>query len=584
LPASDAPDGAIVEKGGAAQRMRTDLLTATQRGERRLYTCNGNCTAGGLLSSTLFNTANTNASGPSATKLGVLEANRDALINWVRGEDNKEDENLNLSTTDSRAYVHGDLLHSRPAVVNYNRSDGNRDVVIYYGANDGIFRAIKGGQNDADGYELWGMIFPEHFDRFSKLRENDTVIGVSTTKPYFADGPVSVYQHDVNNDGRLVASDGDKVYLFIGMRRGGQMYYALDVSDPDAPRFLWKIDEATTGFSLLGQSWSTPRPTLINAASDPVLIFGGGYDPAAEDASSPGTNSMGQGVYVVNAVTGALIKHINPTGMAAVPADITALDRDSNGKSDRLYVPDTRGNVWRIDIENANPELWAAHQIAALGGTGGDARKLLNKVDVVFGRTFDAVLVGSGNRESPFDTSVTDRFYMIQDTFIGLAGGLFCGTSTTKVTCTHTHLTDVTSNSFQDQALPSTSNGWYLTFLSGEKLVSSPLTVFGTVIFSTNRPTPSTSGTTCGNLGEARLYQVAFGNAGATQDTNADGVVNVFDRYQVVPGGGFLPSAVYSPVEVGGRRREVVCVGTRCFDPGGKGFDSRRYRTYWYKK
>ena len=63
---------------------------------------------------------------------------RTDLINWVRGEDNAEDENLNASLQDIRASVHGDVLHSRPAVVNYNRYGTDNDTYVFYGSNDGI--------------------------------------------------------------------------------------------------------------------------------------------------------------------------------------------------------------------------------------------------------------------------------------------------------------------------------------------------------------------------------------------------------------------------------------------------------------
>jgi type IV pilus assembly protein PilY1 len=514
----------------------------------------------------------------------VADAARTALIEWVRGVDNKEDENKNLSFTDARAYLHGDLLHSRPAVVNYNRTPGDRDVVVYYGANDGIFRAVKGGQDDADGGEKWGIVFPEFFGRLNTLYTNDA----ASAKTYFADGAVSVYQHDVNQDGKLVAADGDKVYLFIGMRRGGRFAYALDVSDPDVPKFLWKVDMNTLGedgtavFAGLGQTWSSLRPTNIKVTglTDPVVIFGGGYDPTNEDPAPPlASNSMGRGIYVVNARTGALIKHINPSGMGAVPADLTVLDRDSDGKADRIYAPDSKGNIWRVDIEDADKDRWTAHKIAELGGTGADGRKFLNKIDVVFGTRFDAVLVGSGDREHPFIESVVDRFYMLQDSFVGLSGGLFCGAG---VTCTHDNLSDVTTNPFQTGDLPSDKNGWFLTFAAGEKLVNSPVTVFGTVIFGTNKPTPRSG--TCGNLGEARLYQMGFKTGNAVQDLNSDGVIDANDRSEPLPGGGFPPSPVYSPVEIDGKKVEVVCIGTHCFKPGGVSFDTRRQRTYWYKK
>jgi type IV pilus assembly protein PilY1 len=42
---------------------------------------------------------------------------------------------------------------------------------------------------------------------------------------------------------------------------------------------------------------------------------------------------------------------------------------------------------------------------------------------------------------------------------------------------------------------------------------------------------------------------------------------------------------VYTPTtDDDGKRRDVVCVGPRCFKPGGQAFDTSRTRTYWYKK
>jgi type IV pilus assembly protein PilY1 len=506
----------------------------------------------------------------------------------VRGADNFQDENANGSLTDGRAYMHGDLLHSRPAVVNYNRTQGDRDIVVFYGSNDGIFRAVKGGQDDADGFEKWGVVFPEFLDRLRVIRDNDTTIGVNTPKPYFADGPVSVYQKDANNDQRIVAADGDKVWLYVSMRRGGNFIYALDVSDPDVPKFMWKIHPNTTNdsgqrvYAGLGQSWSAVRPAIMAINSGrPVVVFGGGYDPTNEDLDSATANTTGKGIYVADAQSGTLLVHMTHNDMGAIAGDVTLMDRDGDGRTDRIYAADTKGNVWRIDAANASVGSWAIHKLAALGGNGADARKFLNKVDVVPGQTFDAVLIGSGDREHPFATGIVDRFYMIRDTFRGLSGGQLCGGETPRA-CTHADLTDVTGYS-PTQEVPSSSQGWYLTLATGEKMVSSPITVFGTVIFGTNRPTPSENGNTCGNLGEAKVYQISFENAGAVTDLNADGVINAADRAETLAGGGFPPSAVWSRVNLP-RATDVVCVGTHCFKPGGTSFDTRRYRTYWYKR
>jgi type IV pilus assembly protein PilY1 len=574
---SDAPDGNIVEKGGAAQRLRQ--VFATSQADRNLYTCNGACVAGDELSTTLFATTN---SGITAGLLGAADAaERTSLINWVRGADNKDNEDGNGVSTDIRARIHGDLLHSRPAVVNYNRNGDDRDIVIYYGTNGGIFHAVKGGQDNADGYEKWGMVFPEFLGRLKRLRDNSPDISTATPKPYFADGSVSVYQKDANDDGKLVATDNDKVYLFVGMRRGGRFAYALDVSDPDHPKHLWKIDNSTTGFAELGQTWSSLRPARINASTDPVVIFGAGYDPENEDQLPATANDKGRGIFVVNGRTGGLIKHINPAGMASVPGDVAVVDRDEDGNFDRIYAADTKGNIWRVDINDADSDAWTSYKLAALGGSGADGRKFLNKADVVFGDAYDAVLIGSGDREHPFENTVVNRFYMLKDTQVGLSGDLVCDTDGTPRTCTESDLVDVTSNPFQN-ADASIERGWYLTLEAGEKVVGNATTVFGTTFFGTNRPIPPEEGSCASNLGEARFYAVGFEAGTATQDFNSDGTLDSSDRFKVIAGGGFPPSPVSARTEVDGKTVDIVTSGSTVITPEGGSFTTERFRTYWY--
>ena len=580
--ASDAPDGNIVEKGGAAQRLRQDF--SASQATRKLYTCSstsGCGTLGTALSTRLFNDANT--TDITTSLLGAADATeRTNIINWIRGQDNANNEDGNGVSTDIRARVHGDLLHSRPAVVNYNRYGNDSDIVVYYGTNDGIFYAVKGGQADTDGGEKWGMVFPEFFGQLKRLRDNNPDISTANPKPYFADGPVSVFQQDVNDDKKYVASpDGDKVYLYVGMRRGGRFAYALDVSDPNAPKYLWKISNSGA-FAELGQTWSTLRPAKINGVSDPVVIFGAGYDPYVEDLLPAGTtNGMGRGIFVVNGRTGALIKHVNPTGMASVPADLAVLDRDGDGNFDRIYATDTKGNLWRVDIDDADPNNWTSYKLAALGGTGADARKFLNKPDVVFGATYDAILIGSGDREHPFETTVTNRFYMLKDKKVGLTGGLLCGASGAERACVESDLTDVTSDPFQNTTV-TIPTGWYLTLSAGEKVVGSAITSFGTTIFGTNRPTPPEPGVCTSNLGEARLYAVGYEAGTAT--LNLDGVAGLAatDRFEVIKGGGFPPSPVASRVVIDGKEVDVVCSGAHCLKPPTSFTSSRRARTYWY--
>ena len=573
--ASDSPDGKVVEKGGAAQRLRQDF--ATSQSTRNLYTCNGSCTVGAALSSAQFNNSNT---AITTVLLGAADATeRTDLINWIRGADNRDNEDSNGVSTDIRASIHGDVVHSRPSVVNYNRTAN--DIMVYYGANDGVFHAVKGGQEDTDGGEKWGMVFPEFFGNLKRLRENGPDISATNPKPYFADGPISVYQFDANNDNKYVATDGDKVYLYVGMRRGGRFAYGLDVSDPLNPKHLWKIDNLTLGFSELGQTWSSLRPSVIKATTDPVVIFGAGYDSDSEDPLTATTNTKGRGIFVVNGRTGALIKHIFPSGMGSVPADLTVLDRNNDGFSDRIYANDTKGNVWRTDIDDANPSNWVSYKIASLGGSGTNARKFLTKPDVVFGASFDSVLVGSGDREHPFDTNVTNRFYMVKDPKVGLMGGLFCGSAGAERTCVESDLADATSNPFQNTILPNTVKGWYITLDSGEKVVGSPITAFGTVFFATNLPTPPAPGVCSSNLGESRLYSVNYENGASTTNISGNLLANSYGRYNKLAGGGLPPSPIIARVNVDGKDKDIVCVGTKCFESPPPNTSTNRFRTYW---
>ncbi|MDB5757690.1 MAG: pilus assembly protein PilY, partial [Burkholderia sp.] len=371
---SDSPDGQLVEKGGAAQYLRTAY--ATSQTGRKVYTCTGTCSGGTLLSSMPFSTTNTSITN---TLLGVsTTADHDSVINWVRGGNTMLDDNPGASATTAsvRGFVHGDVLHSRPAVVNYGRSAD--DIVVFYGSNDGMLHAVKGGQTAAnnDGNELWAFIAPEHFSKFKRMRDHSPVISTANTKPYFIDGSATAYTYSSAGDGKIDATRGDKAYLFITMRRGGRFIYALDVSDPATPKFLWKHSAADTGFAEMGETWSDIKVAKLRYQTGPVLIFGLGNDAAANDPMVQGTATMGRGVMVLDALTGAPLWQAGPSaagatynqtvaGMTyAIPANVTLFDSNGDGKIDRIYAADTGANVWRINVDDASPTNWTVTKLA----------------------------------------------------------------------------------------------------------------------------------------------------------------------------------------------------------------------------
>jgi Tfp pilus assembly protein, tip-associated adhesin PilY1 len=560
---SDSPDGDIVEKGAAAQRLRE------RTGARTIYTCTGTCST-----LTSFDTANS----------AVTSVLSDDVINWARGQD-LQDENLNSSTTDRRASIHGDVLHSRPAVVNYNRdgAQDGEDVIIFYGANDGVFRAVDG----ATGEELWGFVAEEHYSALNRLYDNTAAGDGEVWHPYFIDGNPSIITIDDGNDGQLGGAD-DKVYLYLTMRRGGRMIYAFDVSNPENPLPMWHKTSADTGYSELGQTWSTPTGAYISAMGDtPVLIFGLGYDPAEDSLPPDAGRSMGRGILVVNALTGAPLWQAgpNPTGAAvnktvadmtyAIPSELRLVNRSGNANNyaETIYAGDTGGNLWRIDISSASTADWTVSKLAAVGGCDGEGncRKFLYPPSVVFGEDFDYVLVGTGDREHPFDELVRNRFYMFKDTW---------GAGSTIV---EGDMMDVTGLTSVDTATLDTKRGWYMILEEGEKLVGHAVTLGGATIFNTNLPAePNTNDEgeliSCdSNLGTAREYYVNYKQGIAVPTMNGQ-------LYATLPGGGYPPPPVPMTIINPNTGEPWTGIGgLRPTSPGQSEY-GRRVRTFWYKR
>ncbi len=548
------------------------------------------------------------------------------LIRWARGDDNIGDEQSPGNGITIRPSVHGDVIHSRPAVVNYGGSTG---VVVFYGANDGTFRAINGNQTASIGSvpaggELWSFIPQEFFSKLERLYSNspglklaNTPAGIVPTpqpKDYFFDGVTGVYQD---------TSTGT-AYIYLTARRGGRLIYALDVTDPTNPKFKWRKGclslanntGCDAGFAELGQTWSQPKVTQVKGYSNPVLIFGAGYD-ANQDSEPPGADTMGRGIFILDATDGSIVWQAKGGGSTnacsgtpcqlldmtyAVASDITLLDRippggtKSDGFVERLYAADMGGNIWRVDLEPAGgntPSSWQVTKFAALGGSGTIKRKFLYPPDILATSHYDAVLAGTGDREHPVyqdgATSIVNRFYMIKDTNIGNdASGWTAvsdGTSSTadNAPSSLVHIVlPIPPNPKYDGSL----NGFYITLPNtGEKVVNAPTTIGGFTYFGTNQPT-APSNLTCSNgTGTARDYQVNF----VTGET-ASGILDT---------GGLPPSPVAGLVNIDnngdtltvpfllGGNPSSGCVGPDCRSSlGGTRppipISPTRRRLYWY--
>jgi type IV pilus assembly protein PilY1 len=198
---------------------------------------------------------------------------------------------------------------------------------------------------------------------------------------------------------------------------------------------------------------------------------------------------------------------------------------------DRAYVGDTKGRVWRMDIDDVNPNNWTMEKLADLGNF-----KFFFRPDVVITKNFDIVLLGSGDREKPLVTTSTDMFFSLHDTETGKDGS------------------GLTTIGFGNLVLAGNgtadTRGYYLPLSSGEKVVNAPLSIGGVTYFSTNKPTPPDQNSCLANLGEARAYAVDFLTGGAGIDRNGDGTKNSTDLSVKLSGGGLPPSPVGGVVQL----------------------------------
>ncbi len=601
---SDAPDGARVEKGATAEVVRkgnnppaTDAAP-THAVARTLYTCasTSTCKFNQILDP--FDTTVV-----SQAALGAADAaEHQRLVDYLRGVD-VADDNVNNSYADARPSIHGDVAHSRPLPVNY---DGSTGVVVYYGANDGALRAVRG----SDGKELWAFVAPEHHARLKRLHDQSPLIlypnmtapfptPTPRRKDYFFDGSAGLFQN----------SDDSRIWIFPTMRRGGRMIYGLDVTDPQLPKLKWRAgcpsltDDAgcTIGFDNIGQTWSTPSAALVRGFhdTDPVIIVGGGYD-ACEDAdiSTPACSApKGSNVYVLNASTGTLVKTFGSGGTGAiarsVAGDITLVDRNFDGYVDHGYFADLGGGLYRIDfVDPATlaPLAVTDWTLAKLARTSGAGRKFLFAPAALAAAGRVLLTIGSGDRERPlignypYVEQVQNRAYMFVDIFA--TTGLPVNIDDPAM------MDDFSGGTACGQTMSPGTHGWFFDLDTGrgEQTVTASSIFGGLVFFSTNRPVPPTPGACSTSLGEARGYAVNILNASGAANTLA---LCGGARSQVFAGGGLPPSPVTGTVPVGPEGVPVTVMIGGVNRGGGVStpigaqrvtptITQRRSRVYWY--
>ncbi|MBT8364611.1 MAG: hypothetical protein KJP23_07875, partial [Deltaproteobacteria bacterium] len=446
----------------------------------RFVTANANLTA-----AVLGNPADVTVNGSTVT-------GKDKVIEYVRGAD-VLDQDGDLDVTENRPIITGDVLHSEPLVYSYRYADGSAKTMVFFGANDGMLHAVLdttdpdvdvSGDETHYGTEAWAFIPSDQLIRLKDILEG-------STHQDYVDGSPKVYFKDVDADGVLDTGDGDKVILVCGLRKGGSSYFALDITIPDDPQYLWRISPTSDAYAdvvvpQLGQSWSDPEFGVVKTSNDDtsgtaVCFFGGGYSS---------DHSAGKAVIAVNALTGALVKTFASGMNYSVASSVKIVDADYNGFVDKVYVGDLGGQMWRfgevtIDAQgyslsfpdcDENINNWDAQILFAAPTYTIESithtRKFFYPPSVTLEKGYDLLFMGTGDRENACDTTTAaDRIYCIKDPH---AISTLSETDLVDVTDPSDDTPDLSQMNGDVDSNSSYDQGWYIRLVdsSGESEVA----------------------------------------------------------------------------------------------------------------
>lgn len=405
----------------------------------------------------------------------------------------------------TRAGPMGDIVNGAPVYVKksplaltdtgyaaFAATTATRTGVLYVGANDGMLHAIKVSDDSTGGTELWAYV-P------SMVMSNMYVLADANYES----------KHRFYVDGAPVVGDvydGTKwrTILVGGLGKGGRGYYALDITDPNAPIALWEYTDTD-----LGYTFGNPIITK-NKAGRWVVMFSSGYNNV-----SPGT---GRGyLYVLDAVTGALQtngKIATSAGDTGTPSNLGKInawvDDDKLGVAARVYGGDMLGNIWRFDFDdNLAP---SGKESMLLGQTGSNqpitTRPMLTEI-IEGNYKYAVVSVATGRYLGITDISNTSlqSIYTFKDV-LGTSGlgALRSNPGMVKQTLA----TDRSGLQNGASVTWASQNGWYvdLSLTQGERVNVDFDQQLNQLIVASNIPTP----TVCSPGGTGWLYYLDVGS------------------------------------------------------------------------
>jgi type IV pilus assembly protein PilY1 len=301
----------------------------------------------------------------------------------------------------------------------------------------------------------------------------------------YQDGGVPIYKHHMYVDSSPRVADifdgtAWRTIVVGGLGKGGNSYYALDLTNPDA------TDETQAAAKVMWE-WSDPeirysygRPVIVKVRDTAyptgrwVVIVTGGYD-----------NFSGKGkIFFLDAVTGTLLSTVTTSvgsppglGQAAGLAQIHAFVKSqSNQIAEQIYGGDLLGNVWRVDVSGVDMYKSASAVLFATLDDGSTAQPITTapQIEIDINNGVDRyVFIGTGRLLDTSDFTTPSPAQM--QTMYAIRDGTIDAISTVGLPLNARSFTKSVNADHISQIVGGAPNGWHEDLLiPGERIVVDP--------------------------------------------------------------------------------------------------------------
>jgi Tfp pilus tip-associated adhesin PilY1 len=254
----------------------------------------------------------------------------------------------------------GDFVSSKPVIattggmnqfdnlVGYRefvQSQNNTRLLALIGGNDGILHAFD-AQN---GNEVWGYIpstVVPHLERLARVDYN------TNFRRSFVDGQITVRDAFIGGSWRTIA--------FFGLGESERAYVVLDITNRVLPTLLGEV------IIPVGLGDSSTHPELVvtgNPSESPSryqwwMVVGSGASGSASGTSLAvfNLNSLSSSPIIIP------VSRTAPVGTRT--SGVRAVQSDINPDTDRLYLADEAGDVFRIHTVGY-PTAWTVSRLFA---------------------------------------------------------------------------------------------------------------------------------------------------------------------------------------------------------------------------